>query len=34
VFHAAAPRGPEVTAEGSRDALLRRWAAAVADVRA
>ena len=34
VFHAAAPHDPEVTAEGSRDAVLRRWAALVAEVRA
>ena len=33
VFHAAAPHDPEVTAEGSRDAVLRRWAAIVAEVR-
>jgi aminoglycoside phosphotransferase family enzyme len=34
VFHAAARRDPEVTAEGSRDALVRGWAAVVAEVRA
>jgi aminoglycoside phosphotransferase family enzyme/predicted kinase len=33
VFHSAAPHDPEVTAEGSHDALLRRWAALVAEVR-
>ena len=33
-FHARAWRGPEVTAEGGRDALARRWAANVAQVRA
>jgi uncharacterized protein len=33
VFHAAAPHDPEVTAEGSRDAALKRWAALVAEVR-
>ncbi len=34
VFHAAARRDPEVTAEGSPDALVRGWAAVVAEVRA
>ena len=33
VFHAGVPHDPEVTAEGSRDAVLRRWAALVAEVR-
>jgi aminoglycoside phosphotransferase family enzyme len=33
-FHAAAARGPEITAEGGRDAVARRWAANVAEVRA
>lgn len=33
VFHAAAPHDPEVTAEGSRDSLQKRWAALVAEVR-
>jgi hypothetical protein len=33
-FHAAARRGPEVTAEGNRDALDGRWAANVEQVRA
>jgi len=32
-FHAAAARGPEVTAEGSRDALSGRWATNVEQVR-
>jgi hypothetical protein len=26
-FHATARRGPEISAEGSRDAILRRWTA-------
>ncbi len=33
-FHAAARRGPDVTAEGSRDALGARWAANIEQVRA
>jgi uncharacterized protein len=33
-FHAAARRGPEITTEGGRDALHRRWAANIAEVRA
>ena len=33
-FHSAAARDPEVTAEGSRDALGARWAANVEQVRA
>ena len=32
-FHAAAGRGPDVTAEGSRDALGGRWAANVEQMR-
>ena len=33
-FHAAARRGPEITAEGGRDALAGRWAANLEQVRA
>ena len=33
-FHAAAVRGPEMTAQGSRDALAGRWAANVEQMRA
>jgi aminoglycoside phosphotransferase family enzyme len=33
-FHSAAARGPEITVEGGRDAVARRWAANVAEVRA
>jgi aminoglycoside phosphotransferase family enzyme/predicted kinase len=33
VFHAAGPRDPDVTAEGSHEALIGRWAAVLAEVR-
>jgi predicted kinase len=33
-FHSTARRGPEIAAEGSRDALARRWAANIDQVRA
>lgn len=33
-FHSGARRGPEITLEGGRDALARRWAANVAETRA
>lgn len=33
-WHAVAPRGPEVAAEGTRDALLRRWDDSFKQVRA
>jgi aminoglycoside phosphotransferase family enzyme/predicted kinase len=32
-FHATARRGPEISVEGSRDAILRRWSASFHQVR-
>lgn len=34
MWHAAAPRGPDVDAQGTRDALSARWEASFAQVRA